>query len=93
LTSEAKAASGTGHGSGNKLIQLSKGGTLVSELAEANVVQRLIVNHHNLIGILNELLDGQDSVVGLDDDIRHLVIIINASIMSNSAGNVNLINE
>jgi hypothetical protein len=39
---------------------------------ETDVVQGLIVNAKNLIGGLNELVNGQSAVAGLDNGLRYL---------------------
>jgi hypothetical protein len=39
------------------------------ESAHADVVKRLIVDTEGLIGVLNELMDGEGGIVGLDDGV------------------------
>ena len=39
--------------------------------AEADVVKRLVVQHHALVGVLHELVDRERGVVGLDHRVRH----------------------
>ena len=39
---------------------------------EANVVQSLVVDAVSLVGVLNELMDGQSGVVGFHDGVRYL---------------------
>eukprot|EP00162_Nutomonas_longa_P015877 comp22433_c1_seq1/m.54978 comp22433_c1_seq1/g.54978 ORF comp22433_c1_seq1/g.54978 comp22433_c1_seq1/m.54978 type:complete len:484 (+) comp22433_c1_seq1:197-1648(+) len=72
LTREAEARGGSGHDGGHKVVKVTigRGGEL--EGAEADVIERLIVNAHDLIGILDELMDRQGGVVGLNDSVGHL---------------------
>ena len=72
LTGETKAASHTGHGGGDKVVQVTVGGGGQLQGAEADVVQGLVVDNHDLIGVLNELVHGEGGVVGLDDGVGHL---------------------
>ncbi|CAI0476284.1 unnamed protein product, partial [Linum tenue] len=46
----------------------------VSELegSEADIVQSFIVKHHTLIGILNQLVNRESSIVRLHHGVRHL---------------------
>jgi hypothetical protein len=38
---------------------------------EAAVVQSLVIAAPDLVGVLNQLVDGQGAIVGLDDGIGH----------------------
>ena len=51
-------------------IIVGRGGQL--ESAEANIIQRLVINAEGLVGVLNELVDGESGVVGLNDSVRNL---------------------
>ena len=51
-------------------ITISGGGEL--EGPEADIVEGLVVNAHNLIGVLNKLMDGEGGVVGLNDGVGDL---------------------
>ncbi len=42
------------------------------EGAEADVIERLVVEHHALVGVLHELVDRERGVVGLHHGVRHL---------------------
>lgn len=72
LTGESEAASDTGHGGGHQMVEISigRGGEL--EGAEADIIQRFVINHHHLIGVLDELMHGESGVVRLDDGVGHL---------------------
>ena len=42
------------------------------ERPEANVVERFVVDTERLVGILNELVNGERRVVGLNNRVGHL---------------------
>ena len=54
------------------MVQVAVGGCGKLEGAEADIVESLIVNAHDLISVLNQLMYGESGVVWLDDGIRHL---------------------
>jgi len=72
LTWESEAAGDTGESGGNEMVKItvSWGGEL--EGSEADIVKSLVINAHNLIGVLDELMDREGGVVWLNDGIRHL---------------------
>merc|ERR1712099_216819 len=72
LTGETEAAGDTGEGSGDEMVKITVGGGGELEGSEANIVEGLVVNAHDIIGVLDELMDGEGGVVWLDDGIRHL---------------------
>merc|ERR1712109_226680 len=72
LTGESEAAGDTREGSGDEMVKITVGGGGELEGTEADIVEGLVVNGHGIIGVLDELMDGQGSVVGLDDGIRDL---------------------
>jgi len=51
-------------------ITVSGGGEL--EGSEADIVEGLVINAHNLISVFNELMDGEGGVVGLNDSVGDL---------------------
>ena len=51
-------------------ISIGWGGEL--EGSEADIVKGLVVNAHDIIGVLDELMDGEGGVVWLNDGIRDL---------------------
>ena len=51
-------------------ITVGWGGEL--EGSEADIVEGLVINAHNLIGVLNKLMDGEGGVVWLDDGVGDL---------------------
>jgi len=71
LTRESEAACDTAHSVGNKVVKVTEGGGVDLESAEADIIQGLVIQYHDLIGVLNKLMNGQCGVVGLDDGIGH----------------------
>ena len=51
-------------------ITVSWGGELKG--SEADIIKGFVINAHNLIGVLNKLMDGESSVIWLNDGIRDL---------------------
>lgn len=41
--------------------------------AEANLIQRLVIDAEGLVGVLDELMHGEGGVIRLDDSIGDLV--------------------
>ena len=72
LTGEAQAARDAGHDGGDEVVQVTEGRGGQLEGAEADVVQSLVVDAHGLVGVLDQLVDGQRGVVRLDDGVGHL---------------------
>ena len=60
------------HNGGDQVVQVTEGGGGQLQSTEADIVQGLVVNAHNLISVLDKLVDGQSAVVGLDDGVGHL---------------------
>ena len=54
------------------MVQITVGGGGELESAEADIVQSLVVHHEGLIGVLDQLMERKDSVVGLNNGIGHL---------------------
>jgi hypothetical protein len=72
LTGETEAAGDTGESGGDQVVKITVGGGGELEGTEADIVEGLVVNAHNLVGVLDELMDGEGSVVGLNNGIRDL---------------------
>jgi len=72
LAREAEAAGDAAHGGGDEVVEVAeaRGGEL--ERAEADVVERLVVEHHALVRVLHELVHGQRGVVGLHHGVGDL---------------------
>jgi hypothetical protein len=54
------------------VVQVTVGGVGELKGAHANVVQSLVVDTEGLIGVLNELVNGEGSVVRLNDSVGNL---------------------
>ena len=72
LTWESQAASDTGKGGRHEMVEITVGWGGELEGSEADIVKSLVINAHNLIGVLDELMDREGGVVWLNDGIRHL---------------------
>ena len=72
LAREAQAAGGGRHDGGDEVVQVAEGGRGQLEGAEADVVERLVVDEERLVGVLDKLMHGEDAVVRLDDGVGHL---------------------
>ena len=72
LSWESEAASDTGESSRDEMVKITVGWGGELKGSEADIVKGLVINAHNLIGVLNKLMDGEGGVVRLDDGIRDL---------------------
>jgi len=72
LTWETETAGNTGHGSGDEMVEITVGWGGELEGSEADIVEGFVVDDLDLIGILDQLMDGEGSVVWLNDGIRDL---------------------
>merc|ERR1711981_784337 len=72
LTWESEAAGDTREGSRDEMVKISVGWGGELEGSEADIVEGLVVNAHDIIGVLDELMDGEGGVVWLNDGIRDL---------------------
>merc|ERR1719326_124712 len=72
LTWESEAAGDTGESGGHEMVKITIGWGGQLEGSEADIVEGLVINAHNLIGVLDKLMDREGGVVWLDDGIRHL---------------------
>ena len=72
LTGETEAAGDTGESGGNEMVKITVGGGGELEGTEADIVQGLVVNAHNLVGVLDELMDREGGVVRLNDSVGNL---------------------
>ena len=72
LTREAQAGGDTGHGGRDQVVQVTIGGGGEFEGAETDVVKSFVIDTISLISVFNKLMDGEGSIVGLDNGVRHL---------------------
>ena len=54
------------------MVKITVGGGGELEGSEADIVEGLVINAHDLISVLDELMDGEGGVVGLNDGVGHL---------------------
>merc|ERR1711990_470906 len=72
LTWESETAGDTGEGGRDKMVKITVGWGGELEGSEADIVKGFVVNAHDIVGVLNELMHGEGSVVWLDDSVGHL---------------------
>jgi hypothetical protein len=72
LTGETQARGDTGHDGGDEVVQVAVRGVVQLERPHADVVESLVVNAERLVRVLDQLVDGECSVVGLDDGVGDL---------------------
>ena len=72
LTREAETGGDSGHGHRDEVVQVPVVRVLELQGAEADVVQSFVVNAEGLVGVLDELVDGERGVVRLDHGVGHL---------------------
>ena len=66
-TIEPEGGSEGGDDLGDESVQVGVGGALDIEVAAADIVDGLVVEHNGDIGVLEERVGGEDRVVGLND--------------------------
>ena len=72
LTWESEAAGNTGESGRDEMVKITVGWGGELEGSEADIVKSLVINAHDLISVLNKLMDGEGGVVWLNDGIRDL---------------------
>ena len=72
LTWESEAAGNTGESGRDEMVKITVGWGGELEGSEADIVKGLVINAHDLISVLNKLMDGEGGVVWLNDGIRDL---------------------
>ena len=71
LTGESEAAGDSGHGGRHQVVQVSISGGGQFQGSETDVVEGFVVNDHALVGVLDQLMDGESGVVRFNDGIGH----------------------
>ena len=71
LTWKAKTGGHTRHRGRDEMIQIAIGGCCQLQRAKADVVQRFVVDAVGLVSVLDQLMNGESGVVGLNDSVRH----------------------
>jgi len=72
LTRETKTTGDARHTGGTEVVEVSVGRGGELEGTEADIVEGLVIETHALIGVLNELVNGEGGVVWLDNGVGHL---------------------
>ena len=72
LTRESKACSNAGHNKGDKMVKITVCGGVQFQRSEADVVESLIVDTEGLIRVFDKLVNGERSVVRLNNCVRDL---------------------
>lgn len=72
LTGESQTGGDAGHDSGDEVVQVTVGRVRQLQGAHADVVESLVVNAKGLIRVLDQLVDRESGVVGLNDGVGHL---------------------
>ena len=72
LTGESKTGGDTGHDDRDEVVKIAVGRGGELEGPEANVVEGLVVDTEGSVRVLNKLVDGEGSVVRLDDGVGDL---------------------
>jgi len=72
LTGESEAGGDAGHGGGDEVVEVAVGGGSEFQGSEADVVEGFVVNAVSFVSVLDELMDGEGGVVGLNDGVGHL---------------------
>lgn len=72
LARETQAGGNTGHDGGDEVVEVTVRGVGQLEGAHADVVESLVVNAEGLVGVLDKLVNGESSVVRLNDGVRDL---------------------
>lgn len=72
LAWEAEAAGDTRHNQGDEVVQVTEGGAGELEGTEAYIIKGLVINAEDLISRLDQLVDGEGTVVGFNDSIGNL---------------------
>merc|ERR1712023_597029 len=67
LTWESQAAGDTGESGRRQVVKITIGWGGELKGSEANIIKSFVINAHNLIGVLDELMDREGSVVWLNN--------------------------
>jgi len=72
LTRESKTSGNTRHDGRHQVVQIAIGRVGQLQGTHADIVQSFVVNAEGLVGILNQLMNGERGVVRLHDSVRNL---------------------
>ena len=74
LTGESKTGGDTGHDEGDEVVQITVGGGVKLQGSETDVVEGLVIDTEGLVRVLDKLVNGEGSVVWLNDGVGDLEI-------------------
>ena len=69
LSGESEAAGNTRDGSRDQVVKITISGGSELKSSEADIIEGLVIDDLDLIGVFDELMDGESSVVGFNDGI------------------------
>ena len=72
LTRETEGGGNTGHDGRDQLVKFTIARVGKLEGTEADIIQSFVVNAESSIAVLNQLMDRENSVVGLNNSVRDL---------------------
>ena len=72
LTRESETGGDSGHGGGDEMVQVPVCRSCQFQGPEADIVQSLVIDAVGLVGVLNELMDGQSGIVWFHNGVRYL---------------------
>ena len=72
LTGESQTCGNTRHDEGEKVVEITVSWGVELECTEADIVESFVVDTESLVGVLNKLVDGEGSVVWLDNGVGDL---------------------
>ena len=73
LTGETEGGGDTAHDDRDQMVQITIAGGSELQGAEADIVQSLVIDTEGLVRVLDQLVDGEGGVVGLDNGVGDLV--------------------
>ena len=77
---EAQGGGDGGHDLADQTVEVGVGGTLDVQVAAADVVDGLVVDHKGTVGVLQGGVSGQDGVVGLHHSGAYLELDAKVSV-------------
>jgi len=72
LTWESEAGGDAGHGGGDEVVQVTVGWGGEFQGSETDIVEGFVINAVGLVGVFDQLMDGEGGVVWFDDGVRDL---------------------
>jgi len=72
LTRETQAGGNAGHDGGDQVVEVTVRWVVELEGSHADIVESLVIDTEGLVGVLDQLMDGESGVVWLDNGIGDL---------------------